>query len=112
MKSEKGFIEVVLIIIVVALIAFCAIGIGVLIYEEVSFGEKEGTIIDKYYKEAYTTHSMMMCGKVMVPRTVHHKESWNFKIEKEIHGKKKSITVKVSEDIYNQYNIGDYYKRR
>lgn len=88
MRSEKGFIEVVLIIIVVALIAFCAIEIGALIYQEVSFGEKEGIIIDKYYKKAYTTTSMMMCGKVMVPRTIYYPETWNFKIEKEIDGEK------------------------
>lgn len=111
MKSEKGFIGIVLIIIGIALILMIIGVIGISIYEEVSFGEKEGIIIDKYYKQAYTTTSMMMCGKVMIPRIIHHPETWNFKIEKEIDGEKKSITITVSEDIYNKYNIGEYFKK-
>lgn len=114
MRNEKGVIEIedVLIGILILIVAFSILGIIAVVYNEMSFGEKEGTIIDKYYKEAYTTHSTMMSGKIMIPRTTHHKESWNFKIEKEINGKKKSITVKVSEGTYNQYNIGDYFKNK
>jgi len=113
MRSAKGFIEIedVLMGICILIVAFLILGIIEEVCNEASFGVKEGIIIDKYYKGAHTTHSMMMSGKVMISRTTHHKESWNFKIEKEINGKKKFITVKVSEDIYNQYNIGDYFKK-
>lgn len=111
MKNEKGLVEIILIIAVIAILAILIIGTGAIIYEDISYEEKEGIIIDKYYKKAYTTTSVMMCGKVMVPRTIHYPETWNFKIEKEIDGKKKSITITVSEDTYNLYNIGDYYKK-
>lgn len=113
MKSEKGFIEIedVLMGICILIVAFLVLRLIVVVYNEVSFGEKEGIIIDKYYREAHTSHSMMYIGKSMIPKTTHHKESWNFKIEKEIDGEKRSITVKVNEDTYNQYNIGDYFKK-
>lgn len=110
MKSEKGFIEAVFVILFVVLLILLVSLIGIMIYQNVSYGEKEGTIINKYYKEPYTTTSYMMSGKVMMPITNYHSESWNFELQKEAEGKVKNITIEVSQDIYNQYDIGDYFE--
>lgn len=110
MKSEKGFIEAFFIILFVALLILLVSLIGIMIYQNVSYGEKEGTITNKYYKGPYTTTSYMMSGKVMIPITNYHSESWNFELQKEVKGKTKNITIEVAQDIYNQYNIGDYFE--
>lgn len=107
MESEKGFIEIFLVITVTILLVTA---IGMTIYENVSYGEKEGTIIKKYYQEPYITTSYVMSGKIMVPITNRHSESWNFELQKEIEGKTKTITIEVAQDIYDKYNIGDYFE--
>ena len=110
MKSEKGFIETVIIIILGLLLIVLISMLGIAIYQDVSYGDREGTIINKYYKEPYTTTSYMTSGKMMIPITNYHSETWNFKLEKEVEGKSKTITIEVSPDVYEQYNIGDYFK--
>ena len=110
MKNEEGFITVFLIIVLVLLIIFIISLIGIAIYKNIDYGEKEGTIIDKYYKGSYLITTYVMSGKAMIPNTIYHPESWNFKLEKEINGKEKTITIEVTEEIYNKYNIGDYFK--
>lgn len=110
MKSEKGIIAVVFVILILVLILLLVGIIGIAIYEDVSYGDKEGTIINKYYKEPYTTTSYVMSGRILVPITDHHAESWNFELQKEIEGKNKTITIEVTKDIYYQYNVGDYFK--
>ena len=110
MKSEKGFIEIFLVITVIILLVTVIALIGMTIYENVSYGEKEGTIIKKYYQEPYITTSYVMSGKIMVPITNRHSEIWNFKLQKEVEGKTKTITIEVAQDIYDKYNIGDYFE--
>ena len=110
MKSEKGFIEVILIILIVIFVILLISIIGIEIYKSVSYGEKEGIIINKYYKDSYITTSYIMSGKVMIPITNYYPESWNFELQKEVAGKIKTITVKVSQNIYEKYNIGDFFK--
>ena len=110
MKNERGFIGIVLVVAIVILLFIVVSFIGATIYENVSYGDKEGAIINKYYKEPYTTTSYIMSGKVMVPITNRHSESWNFELQKEVEGKSKSITIEVAQDIYDKYNIGDYFK--
>ena len=51
-----------------------------------------------------------MSGKVILPITNRHSESWNFELQKEVKGKIKCITIEVTQDIYYKYNIGDYFK--
>lgn len=110
MKSEKGFAEIIFVIIFILFLIALISAIGIIIYQNVSYGEKEGTIINKYYKEPYTTTSYIMSGKVMVPITHRHPESWNFELQKEVEGKNKTITIEVAQDIYDKYNIGDYFE--
>ena len=110
MKNEKGFIETFFVIAIIILFVVVVALIGTMIYKDISYGDKEGTIINKYYKEPYTTTSYVMSGRVMVPIINHHSESWNFELQKEIEGKDKTVTIEVTQSIYGQYNIGDYYK--
>lgn len=106
MKNERGFIGIVIIIVFVLLLI-------VLInetYQNLNYGDKEGTIINKYHREPYTTTSYVMSGKIMVPIINRYPESWNFELQKDVEGEKKTITIEVSQNTYNNYSIGDYFK--
>ncbi len=105
MKSEKGIIEIFVIGIVIILFIILFTAIGIMIKEEKDYGVKEGQVIDKDYRSAYTT--MMSCGKSLIPQ--YHPESYRIKIQKEIDSKVKSIWVTVDRDIYHKINVGDYY---
>lgn len=105
MKSEKGVIEIFIIGIVVILFIILCTTIGMAIKEENDYGIKEGQVIDKKYRSAYTT--MMSCGKSLIPQ--YHPESYRIQIQKEIDSKAKSIWVTVDRDTYHKINIGDYY---
>lgn len=107
MKSEKGVIEIFIIGIVIILLIILFTAIGMAIKEENDYGIKEGQVIDKDYRSAYTT--MMSCGKSLIPQ--YHPESYRIQIQKEIDGKIKSIWVTVDRDTYHNINIGDYYNR-
>lgn len=106
MKSEKGVILLIGIIITLLIILFTAIGMS--IKEEIDYGIKEGQVIDKKYSSSYTT--MMFCGKVMTPQ--YHSESYRIQIQKEIDGTVKTMWITVDEDTYHNINIGDYYKNQ
>ena len=108
MKSEKGAKEIFLIgilgiVIILFIILFTAI--GMMIKEEKDYGVKEGQVVDKNYRSAYTT--MTNCGKSLIPQ--HHPESYKIQIQKETDGKVKSIWVTVDRDTYHKINVGDYY---
>lgn len=105
MKSEKGVIEIFIIGIVIILLIILFTAIGMAIKEENDYGIKEGQVIDKDYRSAYTT--MMNCGKSLIPQ--HHPESYKIQIQKETDGKVKSIWVTVDRDTYQKINVGDYY---
>lgn len=109
MKSEKGVIEIFLIgtigIVIIFLFIILFTEIGMMIKEEKDYGEKEGQVIDKDYRSAYTT--MMSCGKSLIPQ--YHPESYRIQIQKEIDRKIKSIWVTVDRDTYHKINVGDYY---
>ena len=107
MKSEKGIIEIFVIGIVIILFIILFTAIGIMIKEEKDYGVKEGQVVDKDYRSAYTT--MMSCGKSLIPQ--YHPESYRIQIQKEIDGKIKSIWVTVDRDTYHKINVGDYYKR-
>lgn len=105
MKSEKGAIKIFVTGIVVILLITVFIVIGKTIKEENDYGVKEGQVIDKDYRLAYTT--MMPCGKIMVPQ--YHPESYRIQIQKEIDSTVKTIWVTVDRDTYHKINVGDYY---
>lgn len=105
MKSEKGVIEIFLIGIVIILFIILFTAIGIMIKEEKDYGVKEGQVIDKDYRSAYTT--MMSCGKSLIPQ--YYPESYKLQIQKEIDGKAKAIWITVDSDTYHKINVGDYY---
>lgn len=105
MESEKGIIEIFVIVVTIILIVLIFTTIAIQIKEENDYGTKEGQVIDKDYHSAYTT--MITSGKVMIPQ--YHPETYRIQIQKEIDKKAKLIWVDVDKDTYHKIKIGDYY---
>lgn len=91
---------------------------GVLIaavINDVGYGIKEGTIIDKSYHSAYTvmTSQTVQVGNtttsVPVPR--YYPETYNIKIQKEDGKKLKECWIEITATEYEKVKIGDYYGR-
>lgn len=78
------------------------------------YGVKKGMIVDKKFTPEHTTHGTIVhkVGTVIVttPTTHHHEDEWSIKIQKEENGKIKECWVNVTEEKYNQLQIGDYYE--
>lgn len=109
-KSERGFVEVLSIIIIMVVILILTLtgsALYTMIKEEEAYGSKQGQIIDKSYHAAYT--SMIYSGRVVIPQ--HHPASYKIRIQKDIDGELKSIWIDVDEKTYHEINIGDYYNK-
>lgn len=109
-KSERGFIEVLSIIIIMVVILILTLTgstLYTMIKKEEAYGSKQGQIIDKSYHAAYT--SMIYSGRVIIPQ--HHPASYRIRIQKDIDGELKSIWIDVDEKTYHEINIGDYYNK-
>lgn len=109
-KSERGFVEILsIIVIVVAILILTLTGsiLYTMIKEEEVYGSKQGQIIDKNYHAAYT--SMIYSGRVIIPQ--YHPASYRIRIQKDIDGELKSIWIDVDEKTYHEINIGDYYNK-
>jgi hypothetical protein len=66
----------------------------------------EGTITDKNYRPAFTSTTVIYCGKgCVIPSTTYHPESWTFSLE---YGDEDGW-VRVAEPTYETYDVGDYY---
>lgn len=117
MKNRKGSIVTIVVTIIAALIIVSVIAIICgYFYSYITYGTKEGTIIDKKYNQAYTytTYSSTYVNGTSVssiPVQHYMGESYIFIIQKDIKGKIKSIDINVTQDEFNKYNIGDYFKR-
>lgn len=105
---DKGISLISLLIMIFIILVIIMITVNII--NEIKYNDREGIIISKYYEKSYMITSYIMCGKVMIPHKIHQPESWNFKLQKEIDGKVKTISIEVSEEIYNQYNVGDYFR--
>ena len=110
-KSERGFIEVLSVIIIVVVILILT-WIGSALYtmmkeKEEVYGSKQGQIIDKSYHAGYTF--MIYPGNVMIPQ--HHPANYRVRIQKDIDSELKSIWIDVDEKTYHEINIGDYYNK-
>ena len=109
-KSERGFVEVLSIIIIMVVILILMLTgstLYTMIKEEEAYGSKQGQIIDKSYHAAYT--SMIYSGRVMIPQ--HHPASYRIRIQKDIDGELKSIWIDVDEKTYHEINSGYYYNK-
>lgn len=109
-KSERGFVEILsIIVIIVAILILTLTGsiLYTMIKEEEVYGSKQGQIIDKSYHAAYT--SMIYSGRVIIPQ--YHPASYRIRIQKDIDSELKSIWIDVDEKTYHEINIGDYYNK-
>lgn len=69
----------------------------------------EGTVVDKYYKNAYTSIICRNINDVMMPQPIYHPETYQLQIEGEKDGEMVTYWFECTADEYHQYNIGDYY---
>ena len=109
-KSERGFIEVlsvIIIVVVILILTWIGSALYTMMKEEEAYGSKQGQIIDKSYHAAYT--SKIYSGRVIIPQ--HHPASYRIRIQKDIDGELKSIWIDVDEKTYHEINIGDYYNK-
>lgn len=100
--NKKGFIE----IIGILFIAFVFLLIGFIFYKDVSFGTKQGIVIDKKYHSAWISYNTSYVNGSSISIPVTHPESWSIKIKKD----DKELWIDISENEYNQINIGDCYQ--
>lgn len=110
MKSEKGNIcvYITIAITVIILIATIAIIIGS-IRNDISYGTKQGTIIDKRYSAPYTSYVTSNVGNSTIQMPHYYPETFKIKLQKEDNGKVKECWISVPAQEYEKYNIGDYY---
>lgn len=98
--KKKIFISIMFIIIL-----FLLSGCG--------YGSKQGTVVDKKFTPEHTRtiYVPQRVGKVTMSRPVrhHYKDTWSIKIQKEEDDKIKECWINVTEEAYNQLQIGDYY---
>ncbi|HFI0465559.1 TPA: hypothetical protein ACGOY9_000993 [Streptococcus suis] len=64
---------------------------------------EKGEVIEKYERKAYTT--FVHTGKVLVP--IVHPRTWNIKIRGEYKGEERTETYSVTENYYEQVDVGD-----
>lgn len=80
----------------------------------------EGKVYEKEFIPAYTEEilvpMMIPCGKTYITtfrnQTNNYPDKWYIKIqsvEADEDGKHEKATYSVSEDIFNQYDVGDFY---
>lgn len=102
MDEADTFIAVILIYVVIAVVM---VGFSFSTewneYQDTLYGEIEGTIINKYYEKSYSTIGFFV--------VFHNPEAWYFELEKDVDGETKTITIEVTEDTYNNFNVGDYF---
>lgn len=95
MVEELGFVGVFSVLFITGI---CVL-IGVVLYKEISFGDKYGKIVNKQYYPSYVTHDKHSMN--------YHGEKYQFQIEKE--GKR--LWVSVSKGEYDNMKIGDCYNK-
>ena len=62
------------------------------------------TLIQRSHTEAYITTTYHMVGKVMVPSTIHHPESWDFLLKLP---DGRCDWIGVTEETFNSHCVGD-----
>ena len=110
-KSKKGIVavEVIVVIAIIAILAAIIIPAIVSVLNEQN-RITEGIIVDKSYTAEKVTTNYRTVGDAQIPYTNREPARYRFKLE----GEKDEIMVQywleVSENDYNSYHIGDYYK--
>ena len=70
---------------------------------------REGTVIDKTYSKGYVYYTTTYTMKVPVTKPNFIPGHWSMTISIEKDGQKTEKTIRVSEEEYNSYEIGDTY---
>lgn len=65
--------------------------------------EKNGVIVGKHYSPAYTTTNYIYSGKVLIPQTIRHPESWSVCVQLD----DATNWINVNSYFYNNSNNGD-----
>ena len=71
----------------------------------------EGTITEKSYEPAFTTTEYIKSGDITIPNNRYYPESYYFTISGDKDGKIVEYYFAVTKEEYDNYKIGDYYKR-
>jgi len=110
MKSEKGNVcaYITIAITVIILIAIISVIIGS-IKNDIDYGTKQGTIVDKRYSSPYTSYTTSNArnSTIQIPR--YYPETYRIKLQKRDGSKTKECWIEVPAQEYEKYNIGDYY---
>ena len=66
-----------------------------------------GKVYDRQFTPAYSTTTMIMAGKVMVPSTTHHPDRWRICIEDTKGEERLTECFPVAKHVYEKTNIGE-----
>lgn len=110
MKDEKGEVYIFIMFAIAAITLIILVTISIfLIVNDINYGAKQGTIVDKSYSGPYTTYISSRIGNSTVITPLYHPEAYSIKIQKDEDGKIKECWIDISPQEYEKYNIGDYY---
>lgn len=79
--------------------------IGIVLYQEITFGEHTGTVVDKQYHSAYVSYTSSYVNGSHISIPTPHPQRWTIKIQKN----SKTLWIDVSAKEYNELNVGDCY---
>lgn len=71
----------------------------------------EGIIVDKDYTAPYSSITYHTINGNSYPVSRYHPENFQFKIKGDKNSKTVEYVFDVTENEYNSYNVGDYYKK-
>ncbi|MCM1328830.1 MAG: hypothetical protein NC253_05250 [Ruminococcus sp.] len=104
------YVEIVVAALAMVVMAVIAFGLYANI-QNASNKIDEGVIIDKNYSAAYVTYNTVNTGKSTSLIPVNHPETYSLTIKGEKDGETVEYLFYVPATEYNNYNIGDYYKK-
>lgn len=101
--------------IIIAIVMMIVTGVIALVIiasvENESNRINERTVIDKHYSNAYTTVNYTKVGDTTIPQNVYHPESYKLEIQGEKDGEIVTYWFECTAEEYQQYKIGDYYRK-
>ena len=94
MKSEKGEVGIYIIITVAIITVVTTMALIIThISNNINYGTKQGTIVDKRYNAPYTTYITSNVGKSTIRTPRYYPETYSIKIQKNDNGKIKECWI-------------------
>lgn len=110
MKSERGLVGTYIIIAITMIILIAIIAIVIFVVcNDINYGTKQGTIIDKRYNAPYTSYISSEVGNSVIRTPQYYPETYQLKLQKQDDGKVKECWIQVPAKEYENYKVGDYY---